>query len=583
MKTFSIIYSILDKKEKKSYLALLILIFCSSFFDLLGLASVLPFLFLITNEEFLETSKYINFLYVLFLNFNIIYDKRGFFLIFGFLTLLLFLISILSRIFTYQHVVKFSLNFENSLSIRLVTGYLSKNYDWYLDKNISKIHKNILLQTREVIDKTVYPLVNLYSHIMIILFILFFLLFINIGIVINIFLSLFLFLFIYFFFIKKKIKAKGNDSYNSNANRIKILTNIFSSIKHTKIYHLEEKYLEFFSKYSGIFTKNQIFIQIASILPRQFLELLGFGFIILLVLVNIYYDEILLKDFVPTIIIYTMAGYRLIPAVQQVYHSLTNITFSNSSFEALLEDLKTFTNEIKPKNKNLSKMPFSKSLKLQKVSYKYKTSNTNILNDISLNIKAFSKIGIIGQSGSGKSTLMDIIIGLIKPTNGKVFVDENFLDNDNIFSWQKNIGYVTQDINFFNDSLINNIVGYQLKKNINQKFVEKISKICCIHDFITKQLPSGYNTNLGENGITLSGGQKQRIAILRALYLEPKLLILDEATNSLDKQTEELIIKSICNFSKKKMSLIIVSHSMNALKYCDKIYSLENKKLKTIK
>jgi len=582
MNTFRIIYNILNKKEKKSYLVLLILIFCSSFFDLLGLASVLPFLFLITNEEFLETSKYINFLYYFFLNLNIIYDKRGFFLIFGFLTLLLFFISILSRIFTYQHIVKFSLNFENSLSIRLVTGYLSKNYNWYLDKNISKIHKNILLQTREVIDKTIYPLVNLYSHVMIILFILIFLLFINPSIVINIFLSLIFFFFIYLFFIKKKIKAKGINSYNSNANRINVLTNIFSSIKHTKIYHLEEKYLEFFSKYSGNFIKNQIYIQIASILPRQFLELLGFGFIIILVLVNIYYNEILLKDFIPTIIIYTLAGYRLIPSVQQVYHSLTNITFSNSSFEALVEDLKTFTNEIELRNKNLSKMPFRKSLKLQSVSYKYKTSNTNILNDISLNIKAFSKIGIIGQSGSGKTTLMDIIIGLIKPINGKVFVDENFLDNDNIFSWQKNIAYVTQDINLFNDSLINNIVGFQSKQNINQKFIEKISKICCIHDFITKQLPRGYNTNIGDNGVTLSGGQKQRISILRALYLKPKLLILDEATNALDKQTEDLIIRSLCNFS-KKMTLIIVSHRANVLKYCDKIYFLKNKKLKTIK
>lgn len=582
MKTFSIIYSILNKKEKKDYIFLLLFIFISSFFDLLGLASILPFLFLITNEELLDTNKYINYFYILFLNFNIINDKRGFFLIFGFITLLFFLFSILSRIFSYRYIIKFTFNFENSLAIRLVTNYLSMNYEWFLDKDISKIHKNVLLQTREVIDKTIYPLVNLYSHAMIILFILFFILFHNPAAVINIFMSLIIFYLTYNFFFKKKIIVKGSNSHNSNTSRLKVLTNIFLSIKHTKIYHLEKKYLESFSKYSENFMKNQIFIQIASILPRQFLELFGFGFIILLVLVNIYYNEVILKDFIPVIIIYVLAGYRLIPSLQQVYHSLANITFSNTSFLALVEDLKKITSEIELKNKNLPKMPFSKSVTLQSVSYKYKSSNKNILNDISLNIKAFSKIGIIGKSGSGKSTLMDIIIGLIKPTNGKIFVDENLLDNDNIFSWQKNIGYVTQDIQLFNDSLINNIVGYQSKKNINQKFVEKISKICCIHDFIAKQLPRGYNTSIGENGVTLSGGQKQRIGILRALYFKPKFLILDEATNALDKQTEELVIRSLCNFS-KKMTLIIVSHRENVLKYCDKIYFLKNKKLQTIK
>jgi ABC-type multidrug transport system fused ATPase/permease subunit len=583
MKIFKLIFEILNREEKKNYIILFICIFLSSFLEILGLASILPFLFLVSNQQLLESSEYLNYLYTFSLNLKIISSENNFLLLFGFITLFFFFISVLSRIFTFRLVTQFSLNIENSISIRLVSGYLFKNYEWFLNKNISNIHRNILFLTREVVEKTIYPLVNLYSHLIIITIILIFLSFINIIAVINIFLGLIFFFFIFFYFSIKKIKNKGESSFKSNTNRFKVLANIFLSIKHTKVYHLEKKYLNIFSKNSSNFVSNQIYLQLFSILPRQFLELLGFGFIIIFLLINIYYNESPLKDFIPIITIYTLTGYRLLPSLQQIYYSLSNIFFSYSSFINLAESIKETPQEIPSEKKNISKMPYRKSIILDRVSYKYEKSDIIPFNEISLNIKAFSRIGIIGKSGSGKSTLMDIIAGLINPTKGKVSVDKKSLDKNNIFSWQKNIGFVTQNIQLFNDSLLNNITSFQSNKNINQKFIKKISKICCIHDFIVKELPMGYSTVIGDGGVTLSGGQKQRIAILRALYLEPKLLILDEATNSLDKQTEELIIKSICNFSKKKMSLIIVSHSMNTLKYCDKIYSLENKKLKTIK
>lgn len=380
---------------------------------------------------------------------------------------------------------------------------------------------------------------------------------------------------------KKKIKSEGQDEIGNNLKNLNTLFNIFSSIKNTKVNQLEERLFRYYSEGLNKYIKNQRFLKIISTLPRQFLELFGFMVIIIIILINVS-NKVQIIDLISIFSVYALSGYRLLPSIQHVYFALTNIEYSNVAFEEIYSDLKYFKFENNFIKKNRFVIPFSKNIKLKNVTLKYPKSNNLVLNNINLNIKAYSKIGIVGPSGSGKTTLLDIVMGLIEPTKGKIFVDNCLLEKTNILSWYSNIGYVTQNIKLFNESIEDNIINLD-KENYNKKHIEEVSKVSLIHDFIVKQLPHKYKTNIGDDGSSLSGGQKQRIGIARAIYGKPKLLILDEATNSLDPKTEVKILKSLFRYANKKITIIIVSHNLNRLKYCDAIYSISEGKLKKLK
>jgi ABC-type multidrug transport system fused ATPase/permease subunit len=210
---------------------------------------------------------------------------------------------------------------------------------------------------------------------------------------------------------------------------------------------------------------------------------------------------------------------------------------------------------------------------LNDISYNYPNSSIKILKNINFVIPAKSTIGIIGPTGSGKTTLVDIILGLLDVKSGSLEVDGKVITKKNSRSWQKSIGYTPQHIYLVDDTISANIAFGVEKKDINQQNLERASKIANLHEFVTNELPQKYETTIGERGIRLSGGQRQRIGIARALYNNPKVLILDEATNSLDNETEKAVMDAVNNIS-KSITIILIAHRLNTVKYCDIILKL---------
>jgi ATP-binding cassette, subfamily B, bacterial PglK len=576
------IFSLLNKRERFSYYLFFYLILISSIIDLFGIASIFPFIFLVSNPNIIESNQLINFFYISLINLEVIQIKKDFLILSGVLALFLLIISITFRTLSQILVTRFCLNFEKTINLNLVRSYLSKPYIYFLDKNSTDIYKKIITQTRDIIDKTIYPSLNLISHSTIIIIILLFLIYFNPYIFSSIFTFIFIFFFISFYLFKKKLRTRGQSNINLNLKNMNTLFNIFSSIKNTKVNQLERNLFQYYSTGLKNYIKNQIFVQTIASLPRQFLELIGFVIIIITILINLKNENSIL-EYIPIVTVYSLAGYRLLPSLQQVYFAITNIEFSHFGFEELLTDLKNLKhqNNFKEQKKKFI-LPFSKNIYLKNISFKYANSKNLILNNINLNIKSYSRIGILGPSGSGKTTLLDIMMGLIDPLKGKILVDSTLLTEKKLSSWQSNIGYVTQDIKLFNESIEDNIINLD-RENYNTKLVEEVSKVSLIHDFIVTKLSNKYQTIIGDDGSSLSGGQKQRVGIAKALYRQPKLLILDEATNSLDQQTEDMLLKSLCNYTDKKITLILVSHSLKTLKYCDKIYSLDKGNIKLIK
>jgi len=267
--------------------------------------------------------------------------------------------------------------------------------------------------------------------------------------------------------------------------------------------------------------------------------------------------------------------FRVLPSANRILQCLNSIKYYYPSIDIISEELNK-KKELINISENESTFHFDTSIKLVDVNFSFSNSKKSILENINLEIKKNQIIGIKGSSGSGKTTLLNIICNLLIPTSGSILADGKIVNNFGK-SYQKKIGYVPQKIYLTNDTFIKNII---LGKDENEYDLDLFKEVIVKSglDFLIDQLPEGYNSSLGERGLKLSGGQQQRIGIARALYKNPEILILDEATNALDENSENQIIKKICDL-KDNITIIIVSHKKEIFKHCDVVYNIKNGKL----
>jgi len=272
--------------------------------------------------------------------------------------------------------------------------------------------------------------------------------------------------------------------------------------------------------------------------------------------------------------LYALAGYKLLPALQGIYQSVTQIKYNKSAIDLLMHDFSLASRNMDTQQENIV---FNRTLALDDVSYKYHGNELFTLSNISLNIDVNTSVGVVGSTGSGKSTLIDVLTGLLSPTFGKLKIDNKSLDIHTTSEWYKHIGYVPQDIYMMDSSIASNIALGVDSDKIDYHQINKVLKQADLYTFVNT-LADGYNEIIGEQGIKISGGQKQRIGIARALYHAPDVLVFDEATSSLDRITELKIMNSIYKLSKGK-TIVIIAHRISTIKNCDVIYVMDQGKI----
>jgi ABC-type multidrug transport system fused ATPase/permease subunit len=576
MKNFKKILSLFSPSEKKKLFFLLILILCMALIDMMGVASILPFIAVLANTQLIETNEVLKYLYQLSSIFGVT-NSNQFIYVLGIAVFLFLIISLTFRALTNYAVIRFTLMREYTFGKRLTEYYLHQPYAWFLSRNSADLSKVILSGVNELVYETILPTLNLIAHSCVTMVLIIVLIIIDFKIALIISSVLTLSYGFIFYFTKNILYQIGSERLKANKKRFIALSESFGAIKEIKVGGLEKFYANRFSTPAELYANYQALSSVIAQLPKYFIEGVAFGGIVLLVLILIRGGNLFI-NIIPFIALYAFAGYRILPAIQQIYVALTQLRVSRSRLDSIHNDLMTL-NFFEESRTKIKVMRLTRSIVLTNVHFDYPNSKQAAVKNINLSIPAFKKIGFIGATGSGKTTTVDLILGLLDPNKGTISIDGNVITNNNKNSWQKNIGYVPQQIYLIDDTVTANIAFGLNPQKIDSAAVENAAKIANLHDFVTKELPNNYNTILGERGIRFSGGQRQLLGIARALYHKPQVLILDEATSALDNLTEQRIMKAVNNLG-KKVTIILIAHRLTTVKNCDIIFLLDKGELK---
>ena len=571
---FKKFYSVaLTEKEKLKTFLFIVLNFVYVILDLLSIALILPVaIFLINGDLNAINSEILRQLIQKVESY--LYQDNALIYV-GLLLIVVFFIKFIAVLFINFFNSRF-INFViASIRARLFSKFLNKSYKNILDYNNSRI-TNIFMNLTEQATSTFYgSFLLLITSSFYILLIISFLFLVNHKATIIILILSVLSSFFYYSLFKKKVEKIGLKKVLYYENILKTINEFYGGFKVLKLNKLEKKFFKFFREKSLNFARIITLFRYINIFPK-----LSFEFILILILFGqlfiLNYFNFSKEYIVSLLTILFIISLRLIPQIIHLFSLINKIKNTQVATKLLIEEFEQHKAE--NINYDIENLKFSKSLKLSNINFKYVTSNY-IFNNLDLEIKFGTKIGVIGESGSGKSTLANIISGLLQSQRGKLIIDNLEINSLNLLSWQNNISIVEQDIFLFNDTIQNNITVLDNDKNVDYKKLEKAIDKAQLKQFINKQ-ELGLNTLINQNSTNISGGEKQRLAIARALYKETKLLILDEATSAMDQENRDKFLNIIKEL--KNITIIIITHDHKNLSICSKKYSLEEGKLREL-
>jgi ABC-type multidrug transport system fused ATPase/permease subunit len=570
------LFALLTNTERRHAGLIMCMVLVMAFLDMLGVASILPFVTVLTNDELVQSNTLLRTIFTFSGKFGIQTIDQFLFAL-GVLVFVLLITSLFFKALTSYVQTRFVMMREYSIGKRLIESYLHQPYSWFLNRHSADLGKTILSEVKAVIDFAMNPLMILISQSAVALVLMSLLLAVDILLALSIGATLGLAYGIFFSIVSARLKRLGQSRIKTNQERFTAVSEAFGAAKEVKVGGLEQAYISRFAIPAEIYAKGQATATMIAQLPRYALEAIAFGGV-LLVILYLMSKSGSFTAALPIIALYAFAGYRLMPALQQIYGAFTQLRFARPALNALYKDISDLKIQ-NIKQNDVMPMQFNKSICFNKVSYQYPNAPKLALKNIDINIQANSKVGFVGTTGSGKTTTVDVMLGLLEPQEGSLSIDGQSITMANRRQWQRIIGYVPQNIYLTDNSVSANIAFGLNKKDIDQQAVERVAKIANLHKFVTNDLPQGYATVVGERGVRLSGGQRQRIAIARALYHNPRVLILDEATSALDNITEQVVMEAVNNLG-DNITIILIAHRLSTVSKCDQIFLLEQGEIK---
>ena len=552
-----------NKEQKKKLIVLFFFMFVATILEMLGLG----FIFSIVGSI---GSTNINNIFVDKLSFFFEIDKVEIlsYLLLGFI--IFYIIKIIFLIFYNWFESNFLYSYKEHLSSKVFRQYLNQNLSYFYNRNSSEFIRNLITELDQFTGYLV-SILKLSLEIIVAIGIFILLAYVNLYFTIVITIVFSLFASLYFFLLKENLNTWGIQRQKNIQKRIQFMQEGFDGIKIIKLLGRENFFFNKFRLHNLNLSKIAIKVQFFSGLPKLLFELVGV-FLISSSIFILHYSGKNFIEIIQIISIYVAASFRILPSVNKIVFSLQYMKLSFPSLNVLFNELKSFKKE---EHHFLKKFDFKKNIIMDIKKFKYPNSNNFEISNLKLNILKGQKIGIIGPSASGKSTTIELLTGISEPQSGSIAVDGKSIFS-NIKGWQNLIGFVPQKIFILDESLRNNILfGLNNTKYTDSKIILMIKKLSL--GKLLNRLPGGLDGNLGEEGINLSGGEIQRIGLCRALIYDPEILFLDEATSSLDVDTESQILDELKIFKEK--TIISIAHRINTLKNCEKIYCFNNGKI----
>lgn len=563
MKVIKELFLILDKKEKIQCFVLLISMVIGAFMEAIGIGLILPLLNVLADNEFLV--KHADIAQIAFSLGIDSHIKFVYFLIF-----ILVVWYIIKNFYTYtllKKQVNFSINLQKKYAYRLLNLYLRRPYIYSLEQNSAELIRNIHSSLSYVFNTLLYSSLFLITELMTVFMIWLMLLYVDVFVATIVIGALAIIIYVVMSNFKVKVSERGKIQNKNIAEYTKWLNQSLGAVKETKILCKENYFLnQFISAYNNYADSLQYY-NVISQMPRFFIEALVTIGLLLLIAYKLMIGENAVQ-IVSLLGVLSLAAFRLMPSANRILNLSTTIRYQTPAFLALKQDLidadylmNNHKNEI-----NTGKIQFNKKIVIEGIEFYYPSNHKTILHKVSLIIPKGKFIGIVGPSGAGKTTFVDILLGLLEPTAGKIAVDGVDIFS-NIRSWQANLAYVPQSIYLIDGTIKENIALGVAEDEIDDELINEVLHMAELYDFVYSQ-PDNINTNVGERGVKLSGGQRQRIGIARALYQQPEVLILDEATSALDTETEKSITDTILKL-KGKITIIAIAHRTSTLEQCD--------------
>jgi ATP-binding cassette, subfamily B, bacterial PglK len=569
IETFSKVFDLLDARERRKFYLLVVLSLGMGIVEALGVLSVLPFIAVAANPQAIQNSSYLSAVYDFF-GFT---STASFLVALGATVFAVLIGGITVRVVTLYALTRFARMRALSLGQRLIHRYLSQPYAWHLGQHTSRLSTTVLTEVQKVVDHSVLGAMNLIAYGAVTLCILGLLFMVEpiaalaVGGLLGSAYGLI------FLVVRRWLTRLGRARVEANRERFRVTGEALSGIKEVKVLGLEEPYLRRFRKAMRRFVEVEATQTLIAAVPRNGLEALTFGGMILFVLWVLITRQGDMMAALPVLGLYAFAGVRLFPTLQKLYATIAALRFGAPALDALHADLTAPLDEGEVNAAPGPALRLTRSINLDGIVYQFAAADRPALDGLDLRIEARTTVGIVGATGAGKTTAVDVMLGLLTPQAGEMRVDGVRIDRSNVRAWQRSVGYVPQTIFLLDDTVAANIAFGETPDRIDRAAVERAARVARLHDFVLG-LPKGYDTLVGERGAQLSGGQRQRVGIARALYRNPDVIVFDEATSALDNITEKAVIEAVHALGREK-TIVMIAHRLTTVRRCDVIFYLE--------
>lgn len=534
-----------------------------------GVASIAPFLAVLGNPGIIETNPYLNQTYHA-LGFT---SSHTFLIVLaGFSLVVLIVVSALRTLVNFS-LYRFANMRRHAIGMRLMNRYLQQPYSFFLGRNSSELSKTILSEVDQLIDNAIIPILLLFSFSLVLLALITLLLAIDPMLAIMLSAAIGGLYTLLYNGLRGTLKRMGAGRERANSERYRAAAEVLGGIKELKVLGRDRAYVDMFRKPSLRFSSYQATSTALAEIPKYLVEGLGFASVLVVSLVLLARAGGM-SDALPLIGLYAYAGYKMLPAMHQIYRTFVKLRFIAPAVDTIAKEIGDVNVQSASADVVSARLPLRELITLENISFCYSGSEIPVFKDVTVSIRAGSIAGIIGATGAGKSTLVDLLLGLLEPTTGRVLIDGSPLTASAQRAWNNNVGYVPQHIFLTDDTIARNIAFGVDSNAIDRAAVEHAARLAQVHDFISQSLPQGYDTVIGERGVRLSGGQRQRLGIARALYHDPQVVILDEAMNALDQVTEIAVLSAVEQLAPAK-TIIMITHRLATAQVCDQVLKVE--------